>query len=236
LVAVIVFAEWAFVIGRSRSIWPATVDVATGAVFVVLASLFAGSSGPVIGMAIALAGVLGVAVLSRSAWLCAGCLYAGLFGVALAALRSDPALGLQAITVLLIVVWGNDSFAYLAGRRIGGPKLWPRVSPKKTWSGSIGGLMGGVLFAALCCWLIGVPVGVPLVGVLVALSVLSQIGDLGESALKRHFDRKDSSNIIPGHGGMMDRVDGLIVAVVAAMLIGWLHTGSDALGRGLLIW
>jgi phosphatidate cytidylyltransferase len=235
-VAALVHAEWTVVIGRTGSLLPASAEAAAGLVFVVLATLTAGLAGAMPGVMVALAGVLGVALLSRSAWSAAGALYAGLFGVSLAAIRSDPEFGLEAIVVLLVLVWATDSCAYFAGRKFGGAKLWPRISPNKTWSGSIGGLLGGVLAAAIVAALVGVSVGAGLVIVLALLSASSQLGDLFESAVKRRFKRKDASSIIPGHGGMMDRVDGLLFAGVAALFIGWLHAGAAAIGRGVLLW
>ena len=121
------------------------------------------------------------------------------------------------------VVWTTDVAAYFAGRRFGGPKLWPRVSPKKTWSGFAGGLLGGtfagcaIIRLALGDW--EEQPGLAMVAVISALaSVASQLGDLGESALKRRFDVKDSGHVIPGHGGVMDRVDGFwAVAALAGL-------------------
>lgn len=236
LVSAIVFAEWANIVGRSPRLLPSTTDVSVGIAFVALSAIVAGLQGFGAGLAVLVAGIVGVALLSRSAWLAGGVAYAGLLGVCLAALRSDGADGLTAVVVLLVLVWGTDSFAYFAGRTIGGPKLWPRVSPKKTWSGSIGGLVGGVLLAALTAMLFGVRVGPVLVLVLALLSIVSQAGDLFESAIKRYFDKKDSGCIIPGHGGMMDRVDGLIFAAIGAALIGALHGGNHHIGQGLLSW
>ncbi|SHG11162.1 phosphatidate cytidylyltransferase [Kaistia soli DSM 19436] len=234
--AMIVFAEWAYVVDRSESLLPRRPAVVLGAVFVGLASLVAGSSGVIAAVAVAAAGVLGVAALGRSAWLVAGVVYAAMLGIPIAALRADPAHGFQALLVLLVLVWGTDSFAFFAGRSIGGPKLWPRVSPKKTWSGSIGGLVGGVAAALVAAALSGVAVTIGLAVLLVFLSLASQAGDLFESAVKRHFNKKDSSGIIPGHGGMMDRVDGLVFAGALALAVGWLHSGADQIAAGVLIW
>jgi phosphatidate cytidylyltransferase len=236
LVSAIVFAEWANIVGRSVRLMPSTTDVSIGTVFVALAALIAGLQGLGTGLAVLVAGVVGVALLSRSGWLVAGVVYAGVLGVSLAALRADPAFGLAAVTVLLVLVWATDSCAYFAGRAIGGPKLWPRVSPKKTWSGSLGGLAGGVILAALAAAAFGLRVTPMLIVCLILLSIASQAGDLFESAIKRRYDRKDSSAIIPGHGGMMDRVDGLIFAAAAAALIGWIHLGEQQVGQGLLAW
>lgn len=236
LVSAIVFAEWANIVGRSPRLLPSTPDVSIGVAFVALAAIVAGLQGIGTGLAVLVAGIVGVALISRSTWLAAGVVYAGLLGVCLASLRSDSAVGLCAVVVLLVLVWGTDSFAYFAGRSLGGPKLWPRVSPKKTWSGSIGGLIGGVVVASITAALFGVRVGPLLVFCLVLLSIASQAGDLFESAIKRHFDKKDSGCIIPGHGGMMDRVDGLIFAAIGAALIGWANGGDHHLGQGLLTW
>lgn len=236
LVSAIVFAEWAHIIGRSPNLLPSSADVTVGTAFVALAALVAGLQGFGAGIAVLIAGIVGVALISRSGWLAAGVAYAGLLGVCLASLRSDSAVGLCAVVVLLVLVWGTDSFAYFAGRAIGGPKLWPRVSPKKTWSGSIGGLIGGVVLAAIASGLFGVRVGPALILCLALLSIASQAGDLFESAVKRHFGKKDSGCIIPGHGGMMDRVDGLIFAAVGAALIGWMNGGDHQIGQGLLSW
>lgn len=235
LVSAIVFAEWANIIGRSPRLLPSTPDVSIGVAFVALSAIVAGMQGLVTGLAVLVAGMVGVALISRSAWLAAGVAYSGLLGVCLAALRGEDAAGLASVVVLLVLVWATDSFAYFAGRTLGGPKLWPRVSPKKTWSGSIGGLVGGVVLAALAAWLFGVRIGPLLLLCLAVLSIVSQAGDLFESAIKRHFDKKDSGCIIPGHGGMMDRVDGLIFAAIGAALIGALN-GDHHIGQGLLSW
>jgi len=235
LVSAIVFAEWANIIGRSPRLLPSTPDVSIGVAFVALSAIVAGMQGLVTGLAVLVAGMVGVALISRSAWLAVGVAYAGLLGVCLAALRGEDAAGLAAVVVLLVLVWATDSFAYFAGRTLGGPKLWPRVSPKKTWSGSIGGLVGGVVLASIVAALFGIRVGPLLVLCLALLSIVSQAGDLFESAIKRHFDKKDSGCIIPGHGGMMDRVDGLIFAAIGAALIGAFN-GDHHIGQGLLSW
>lgn len=236
LVAAIVYAEWCHITGWSKAFLPDRAIVWIGAAFVVVSALVGGMSGAALGVAVALGGTVLMAGLSRSAWLATGSVYAGLFGVSLAALRHDEGFGLQAVLVLLVVVWATDSCAYFVGRSVGGPKLWQRVSPKKTWSGSIGGLVGGVALAAIAAKFAGIPVGAGLIVMLVVLSIVSQIGDLVESAIKRRFDKKDSSHIIPGHGGMMDRVDGLLFASIAAFVVGWIHAGPDSIGGGMLLW
>ena len=130
---------------------------------------------------------------------------------------------------------GTDIGGYFAGRGIGGPKLWPRVSPKKTWAGAIGGFIASLAVAAGFAGLGFRQMG-PLLLLGAALSIASQLGDLFESAVKRRFGVKDSSQIIPGHGGLLDRLDGFVAAIVLAALIGILRGGVDGVGRGLMVW
>jgi phosphatidate cytidylyltransferase len=119
---------------------------------------------------------------------------------------------------------------------IGGPKLLPRVSPKKTWSGAIGGLAGAVLAAVAVAGAAGLSGLFAIALVAAILSVAAQAGDLFESQLKRRFGVKDSGHLIPGHGGLMDRLDGFVVAAAVAALIGILRGGVEAPARGLLVW
>lgn len=156
----------------------------------------------------------------RSLWLPGGIAYAGLTALSLTAIRADDATGLIAMLFVFAVVWSTDILAYFVGRAIGGPKLAPSISPGKTWSGAIGGTVAAILagsalylsfFPATGWW-------IPLIALV--LSVFSQVGDLFESFLKRRFGVKDSSKLIPGHGGVMDRVDGLVFACFAAFLLG----------------
>jgi phosphatidate cytidylyltransferase len=133
------------------------------------------------------------------------------------------------------VVWVTDIGGYFAGRGIGGPKLWPRVSPKKTWAGAIGGFAASLAVAAGFAALSLGRTGTMLV-LGAVLSIASQLGDLLESAVKRRFGVKDSSNIIPGHGGLLDRLDGFVAAVVLAAIFGVLRGGVDGVGRGLMVW
>lgn len=127
--------------------------------------------------------------------------------------------GPEPVFWLFAVVWMTDVGAWMAGSTLRGPKLWPRVSPNKHWSGALGGLLAGTLAGlavhALADWPVATRTAV-LAGI--AVSVAAQAGDLLESAWKRHFKVKDSGAIIPGHGGVMDRVDGLIVAAVVLTL------------------
>jgi phosphatidate cytidylyltransferase len=152
-------------------------------------------------------------------WLASGALYVGLPCVALIWLRGDSEAGRQTLIWLFAVVWAADSGAYALGRMIGGPLLAPMISPKKTWSGLIGGVAcAGAAGAALAA-LFGKTGLVPLTLAGAAIGAVAEGGDLIESWIKRHFQVKDASNIIPGHGGLMDRVDGLLVAAVAMALL-----------------
>lgn len=147
-----------------------------------------------------------------------GLMYAALPCAGLVWLRNDQTLGLQTVCFLFVVVWATDIMAYVFGRFFGGPKLWPAVSPKKTWSGALGGTAGAVLGSVLISILVPETSLVRLALIAFFLSITSQLGDLAESSLKRHYDIKDSSNLIPGHGGVLDRVDGLLFAVLAAVI------------------
>jgi phosphatidate cytidylyltransferase len=169
-------------------------------------------------------------------WAVGGVAYAGVALLGPALLRSDPEWGLTALLFLFATVWITDIFAYFLGRAIGGPLLWPRISPKKTWSGALGGLVGGVVAGVGVAYASGVG-RLGIVGAMgLLLSVLAQAGDLFESAVKRRFGAKDASHLIPGHGGLMDRLDGFLVAAAAALLIGLVHAGTGAPARGLLVW
>jgi phosphatidate cytidylyltransferase len=137
---------------------------------------------------------------------------------------------------LFATVWTTDIFAFLGGRAIGGPLLWPQVSPKKTWVGAIAGLAGGVAAGVVVAYASGIG-RLGMAGIMaLLLSVLAQAGDLFESAVKRRFGAKDASRLIPGHGGLMDRLDGFLVAAFAALLIGIVRQGTAAPGAGLLLW
>jgi len=169
-------------------------------------------------------------------WMIAGFAYASVLLLGPVILRRDPSLGFVAILFLFAVVWATDVAAYFAGRAIGGPRLWPAVSPKKTWSGAVGGTLGGVVAGLAVVKLAGLDVAPMLALVALVLSAISQAGDLLESAIKRHFGAKDASQLIPGHGGLMDRLDGFLTAVAAAVMVGLIRGGLDGAARGLLLW
>ena len=161
--------------------------------------------------------------------------YIGLPVIAMIWLRDDPSYGYYAILYLFITVWTVDIFAYISGRSFGGPKFAPRISPKKTWSGFIGGVSAGAIAGALFGAYIG-NTSLVIIGVVsLVIGVISQLGDLFESAFKRHFNIKDASNLIPGHGGLFDRVDGLMFGAVVAALIAFYFDDNNP-GKALLIW
>jgi phosphatidate cytidylyltransferase len=163
----------------------------------------------------------------KPAWLrAAGVPYVGLAAAALVWLRFDPAVGRMNVLFVVLMVWASDIGAYLVGRFAGGPKLAPSISPGKTWSGAIGGMATAILVGAALAS--GSLARVALVAA--GLSVVSQLGDLLESALKRRFGVKDSGRLIPGHGGLLDRLDGMLTAAPAAALL------AMALGRGIYLW
>jgi phosphatidate cytidylyltransferase len=182
-------------------------------------------------------GVLAVALLSseRRPWAAVGIGYALAASIGSSAVRLDPIWGFSALMLVLLVVWATDIGGYFAGRLIGGPKLWPQVSPKKTWAGAIGGFAASLGVAAgFAAFDLGKILPMLLLGAV--LSIASQLGDLFESAVKRRFGVKDSSRIIPGHGGLMDRLDGFVAAILLAAIFGFLRGGADGVGRGLMVW
>jgi phosphatidate cytidylyltransferase len=161
-------------------------------------------------------GVVAQLVLGRNRgpWPALGAAYIGLPMIALIELREGSEDGLIAVLWLFAVVWAMDVFAYVAGKSIGGPKLAPTISPGKTWAGLIGGAFGSTVAGAVIAPYVGwSALGLALASG--ALGAFSQVGDLFESAVKRRFGVKDSGNLIPGHGGILDRVDGLVFAAVA---------------------
>jgi phosphatidate cytidylyltransferase len=167
----------------------------------------------------AITAVLCVILGNSSWWLPGGIVYAGLSGISLAAIRGDNQAGLVATLFIFAVVWGTDILAYFVGRAIGGPKLAPRISPGKTWSGAIGGAVAGVAASSILTLGVFSRVSLWTMALALLLSVSSQAGDLFESFIKRRFGAKDSSHLIPGHGGVMDRVDGLVFACFLVFLL-----------------
>ncbi len=158
-------------------------------------------------------------IFGRNIWAACGLAYSALPFFAMSDLRSDNFNGLIVILLLYFCVWGADVFAYFAGRTIGGPKLAPRISPNKTWSGFIGSLVGALLLSYMVNIAAGFEPVLIFFIIMVLAAIVSQLGDLMESFIKRKFNVKDSGTIIPGHGGVLDRVDGLVVAAVFLWLV-----------------
>jgi phosphatidate cytidylyltransferase len=169
-------------------------------------------------------------------WIVAGIFYAGVLLVAPLVLRHDAGLGFLAMVLLFAIVWTTDVLGYFVGRMIGGPKLLPAISPKKTWSGAVAGICGAMIVAVLVAGFFGSFNYAAIAGIALLLSVVSQFGDLLESWVKRRFGAKDASQLIPGHGGVMDRLDGFWAAALVACLVGLLRGGFDGATRGLLVW
>ena len=142
--------------------------------------------------------------------------------------------GARAILWLFALVWGVDVMAYFGGRLIGGPKLWPRISPGKTWSGFLVGIACGAAAGSLFAPQGGAKAALFALGLIGG--AIAQGGDLFESAVKRRFGAKDSSHLIPGHGGLMDRLDGFIAATLFATAIGAARAGLAHAAQGLLLW
>jgi phosphatidate cytidylyltransferase len=134
--------------------------------------------------------------------------------LAFSELRMLPSQGLETVVWMLCIVWATDSAAYLAGSALGGPKLAPLISPNKTWVGSVSGLAAGIVAGITLATLAGLSPVATYVAACAGVSVLTQCGDMAESFLKRTFGVKDASDLIPGHGGALDRLDGLIFATV----------------------
>ena len=155
--------------------------------------------------------------------------------VSLLWLREGDDYGRTALFWLLFTVWATDTFAYFAGRGIGGPKLAPRLSPNKTWAGLIGGMIGAALVGAITAIWSSLGSALALAFVSAVIAAIAQAGDIFESALKRRAGVKDSGKVIPGHGGILDRVDGLVTAAVGAAIISTLH-GTMGPAAGVLLW
>ena len=225
LAGVLFLSEWLTMTGTAQFQRHAVAGYA--AVFLAAGLYFYGQGLACIGIILLGAGlVYGLAGFSREGrWAAEGVLYSGLASYSLLAARSGEG-GVVFVFFLLTVVWATDIFAYFAGRTFGGPKLWARVSPKKTWSGAIGGLVSAVILGVGLVHLFGQQELGKWAMLAFGLSVISQAGDLLESAIKRRFNVKDSGGLIPGHGGIMDRVDGLVAPAILAAGLGLLLGGT----------
>lgn len=232
-VAVGLFYEWHAIVNPKRE--PKSFAVGIITLELVGLSLWLGWNG--IAMASAIIGPSIIALLSSEQrwWNVTGLIYALAALIASVIVRLDGTTGFYALVFTLLVVWVTDIGGYFAGRAIGGPKLAPRISPKKTWAGAIGGLVLSIAIAFAAA-AIGWGRIEPLLVLAIGLSIVSQLGDLFESWVKRRFGVKDSSQIIPGHGGLLDRLDGFVAAIVFAAILGFSRGGFDGVGRGFMIW
>jgi phosphatidate cytidylyltransferase len=228
--------EWQGLIGGERRL----ARIVIGAVALSAAAGFTHGGEPIPGLVV-LASLAGVGAIlagpSRRVWAFVGLIYSGALVVSVCALRDSPTVGVLAVAWLFALVWGTDVFAYFGGRVIGGPKLWPRVSAGKTWSGTITGVLGGALLGLAVVRFGGDgPTRTwPIFLISLAAAALAQIGDLSESIVKRRFGVKDSSQLIPGHGGVMDRLDGFIFASFFAALLGAFR-GLSSTAAGVFSW
>jgi phosphatidate cytidylyltransferase len=218
--------EWARLCFRGRVDGPGVV-----AILAMPAATLAGAlSAPASGLALLIAGALAVAFLSRGQGegrLAAfGVLWIGLPCLALVWLAGDPVAGRATILWIFAVVWATDIGAYAVGRALGGPRLAPRLSPNKTWSGLIGGVLCAALAGIVAARLLDLSLSSPLPLLSGLLAVVAQSGDLAESMAKRHFGVKDSSGLIPGHGGLLDRLDGMLAVIPAVAVLSLVGGGS----------
>ncbi|MDA9507453.1 phosphatidate cytidylyltransferase [Bradyrhizobium sp. CCBAU 11386] len=232
LVSIGLFAEWLMVVGAGS-----VALTASGTIVLAIMGFCVAFGALKTAVVTGLVGGAIVTLIARSkfVWAASGFAYASAALLASILVRQDLVNGFAALMFVLLVVWVTDIGGYFAGRGIGGPKLWPRVSPKKTWAGALGGFAASLAVAAgfAAC---GLGKAVPLLLVSAVLSVVSQLGDLFESAVKRRFGVKDSSHLIPGHGGLLDRLDGFVAAILAAWIIGFLRHGVHSAGSGLVVW
>lgn len=223
LFAAVMAWEWAQLFGASRV--SLAVPIAVGAVLTVLAVAYLFGTVSGLGMLIACAApayaILRVSGAGRPAWYAAGFFYIGVPALSLLWLREAPDFGRVGILWLFAVVWASDIGAYVVGMLIGGPRLAPSVSPHKTWAGALGGLAAAGLVSAAAIPLAGAVSPSILVALGLLLGLAAQLGDLLESAIKRRLGVKDVSHAIPGHGGVFDRVDGLLAAAPVAALAKW---------------
>jgi phosphatidate cytidylyltransferase len=243
---VAVVYEWERIVAPEQS---PTLAISMAAILALIAIVFPNEGLSRTFFAVAGSGIAVVLMLTavrartepgKAAWLVAGLAFGGMLFSCVLLLRGKSLDGFFAVLFLFIVVWLTDIGAYFAGRRFGGPKFAPRISPKKTWSGVFGGLAAGVVSGQLIILLASFFTAVTLkpMHFLVALmlGVATVYGDLFESFLKRRFGVKDAGSIIPGHGGFLDRLDGFTAAAIVAALIGASRGGFGFAGAGLIRW
>jgi phosphatidate cytidylyltransferase len=234
--AVVAFWEWTSMVMTNSHERAVT---ATGMAFLILAVVLAGTGYLPAAVATLATGAVAAAVLSSAArriWVAAGLAYCWAIGALPVVLRSDLEHGFLAIAFLFAIVWATDTAAYFLGRAIGGAKLMPQLSPKKTWAGAVSGTAAAVVAGVIVGRAAGLTTILALAVLAAILSIFAQAGDLFESYLKRKFGAKDSGHLIPGHGGLMDRLDGFVAAGAIAAVIGLARGGLAHPARGLLVW
>jgi phosphatidate cytidylyltransferase len=235
IAAIAVLWEWLTLVAGPR--YP--LMLTSSAVAIAIAALVGWRHRPVTAILVVGLGAIAATIFApreRRFWITAGIAYSGAMLLAPILLRADPDYGLSATFLLFAVVWSTDVIAYFGGRAIGGPKLAPTISPKKTWSGALVGTTGAVLVAIAAAGFLGGFDKGTIAAVALLLSVMAQLGDLLESWLKRRFGAKDASRLIPGHGGVMDRLDGFWAAALIGCVVGVFRGGFDNAARGLLVW
>ena len=237
LIGILMALEWVTIVHRGSPVQFAL--HAAGAMCGALLPLDVGLQGGL--LAIAIIAVLSAVIAAVEdgqgpKWRYFGVVYVSVPPIALVLLREDPVHGIAAIVLVMLMVWAADTLAYFAGRIIGGPKLAPAISPKKTWAGLIGAMAGSALAALAVVKALGLPSPFILVLIAALLAIVEQAGDLFKSAMKRQYGVKDSGSLIPGHGGVIDRVDGLVAVATAAAIIGAFRAGVENAGAGLLVW
>ncbi len=215
--------EWSRLIGTSG---PVLVTLLVSVGLVAAIALLAIGSAALLLALVALAAAASIASTTNRVWPLIGVVYLGLPAAAILTLRADSQAGLEALFFLFGVVWLTDIGAYFCGRAIGGPRLAPAISPGKTWAGAIGGLALAVVAAYFAADFMETPLPFGAVLLAICLSVATQCGDLFESWVKRRFDKKDSGTIIPGHGGILDRIDGLLFAAPVMAAITFAQRGT----------
>ncbi|MDB5360149.1 MAG: phosphatidate cytidylyltransferase [Rhodospirillales bacterium] len=227
LAAAVMAWEWGRLVGRTTGLTDslllagiAAISVLIGAYVAAWCGLLAAAAGIVLQHRL---------VGSRNAapiWTAAGLAWIIAPCIGFVWLRADPDGGAATVFWLLAVVWAIDTAAYVAGKTIGGPKLAPRISPKKTWAGLIGGMLAAILVGLATALIVGSDRIWQIALLSGMLAIVEQIGDMAESFAKRRFGVKDSGNLIPGHGGLLDRLDGMLAVVVAVVVLSLVTGGS----------
>jgi len=237
LAGIAVLWEWIGIVGgggdRNRLVFSSCAGALAAA------AILAGRDRPISSVLIVALGALAAAIFARRErrlWIVSGVGYAAVLVIAPIVLRNDASYGFPALLYLFTIVWTTDALGYFGGRSIGGPKLMPAISPNKTWSGAICGALGATLIVSIAGKAAGPFDLTAIAAIALLLSVAAQAGDLLESSIKRRFGVKDASRLIPGHGGVMDRLDGFWAAALVGCLIGLTRGGLESAARGLLIW